>query len=119
MRVSVIPALLILLFAFSARAQEEPASFLSEGDVVTALAGETEGPLELIHCLDLAMGANEDLQQQREVLGELDGQRTSAISNGLPRIELQGAFSRGRDPSFAFDASFAGSGEDPYQPVYD
>ena len=119
MRVSLMSALLILLLAVSATAQEQPVTFLDEGDVVTALAGENEGPLELVHCLDLAMSANEDLQQQREVLGELGGQRIVAISNGLPRIEFQGAFSRGRDPSFAFDASFAGSGEDPYQPVYD
>lgn len=93
-------------------------TFLVDGDVVTPLPGSEDPPLELIHCMELALQANESLRQQRAGIDELGGRKTQAISTGLPRIEVQGAFSRGRDPSFALDETFAGGGN-PYQPVID
>lgn len=125
MRVSVTGLLLLLCSIRPAFAQDPAAgdalreSFVQEGDVITGLPGPDVVPLELGACLELALDANEALQQQREGLAALRGQKTQALSTGLPRIELQGAFSRGRDPSFAFDESFAGGGGDPYQPIYD
>ena len=95
-----------------------PVTFLVDGDVVTPLPGSEDLPLELIHCMELALQANESLRQQRAGIDELGGRKTQAISTGLPRIEVQGAFSRGRDPSFALDETFAGGGN-PYQPVID
>ncbi|RKZ12062.1 hypothetical protein DRQ53_07915 [bacterium] len=118
---SVMTGLALGLFLVAgAAAQDELAvSFLAEGDVVVPLPGDDAPPLELVHCLQLALESNEDLRQQREGLAELGGRKTQAIATGLPRIEVQGAFSRGRDPSFALDESFAGSGGNPYQPVID
>lgn len=125
MRAPMTVLLLLLCIGPAARAQDAPPlepmseSFVGEGDVVTGLPGLDDTPLELSACLQLALDANEELHQQREGLAALEGQKTQALSTGLPRIEVQGAFSRGRDPSFAFDESFAGGGEDPYQPIYD
>jgi len=112
-------ALGLFLVAGAAAQDELAVSFLAEGDVVVPLPGDDAPPLELVHCLQLALESNEDLRQQREGLAELGGRKTQAIATGLPRIEVQGAFSRGRDPSFALDESFAGSGGNPYQPVID
>jgi outer membrane protein TolC len=127
MRVLLTGLILLLMTVALAWAQDDApvvedalrASFIAEGDVVTAIAGPDDVPLELANCVELALDSNESLRQQREGLAELEGRKTQAISTGLPRIEVQGAFSRGRDPSFAFDESFAGSGSDPYQPIYD
>lgn len=125
MRVSMLGWVLLLLAGpalAQGMAEATPDSglvtFLADGDVVTPLPGSDDPPLELIHCMELALRANEDLRQQRAGLEELGGRKTQALSTGLPRIEVQGAFSRGRDPSFALDETFAGGGN-PYQPVID
>lgn len=116
-------ALIVLLSTVPAAgaqpaAPADPTDFLGEGDIVVALPGDDSAPLDLRQCLELALQANEDLQQQRAGIGELEGRMTQVLSTGLPRIEVQGAFSRGRDPSFAFDETFAG-GDNPYQPIVD
>lgn len=119
MRGAVTGWLIPVLMVSGAWAQGEvPADFVAEGDIIEALPGGDAPPLELIHCLELALDSNEELQQQRAGLDELAGRKTQAIATGLPRIEAQGSFSRGRDPSFALDETFAG-GENPYQPVLD
>lgn len=117
----------LLLLAVPAAAQVDADStlvaeltetFMMDGDIVVPLPGSDEPPLELIHCMEIALRANEDLRRQRAGLDELGGRKTQAIATGLPRIEAQGAFSRGRDPSFALDETFTGGGN-PYQPVID
>ena len=120
MRVAMTGLAVLVVLAMPANAQdtEAPVTFLAEGDVVAALPGPDDVPLELVHCMELALQANEDLRQQRAGIGELHARKTQAISTGLPRIEAQGAFSRGRDPSFALDETFTGGGN-PYQPVID
>jgi outer membrane protein TolC len=103
--------LLVLLLgsaSFSAHAQDE---FTDEGDVVQALPGP-QPPLDLQACIDLAVVANPLLQQEREGRAELEARKTQARAEGFPRLELQGSWSRGRDPSFALDESFAGGGDD-------
>lgn len=119
MRLVVMAGLLVAAGAGTAPGQpaEQPASFLVEGDIVVAIEG-AEAPLELYDCVQQALEANESLRQEREGLGVLEGRKTQAIATGLPRIEAQGNFSRGRDPSFALDETFSGGGN-PYQPVVD
>jgi outer membrane protein TolC len=114
-------AMIVLGLVGPSRATEE---FASDGSVLEVL-GVAETVLSLGECARLALSTNEDLAQQRESLAKVRAQAISARSEGLPRIELQGAVTRSRDPSFALDTSFQGSGDDGdfltplLQPLYD
>ena len=86
---------------------------VGEGDVVVALPGP-DATLDLDACIDLALQSNPGLREEREGLARLQAQKTQARAEGFPTLELQGAWSRGRDPSFALDESFGGSGDDDF-----
>lgn len=85
--------------------------FTQEGDVVSVLGTGGE-VLHLSDCVLRAFQANSFLQQEREGLGELSAKAIQARSEGLPRFDLVANWTRGRDPTFALDATFAGSGVD-------
>ncbi len=77
-------------------------------DWVEALPGDaTVWSLE--RCIDTALAGNDALLGERERRRELDGQMAQARATGLPTLDLTGTWSRGRDPSFAFNSSFGGS----------
>lgn len=91
-----------------ATGQAEDDSFTREGDVVVAVAG-AEQALGLDACIDLALHANAGLRQEIEGLVGLQAMKVQARAEGFPRLELQGNWSRSRDPSFALDETFGGS----------
>lgn len=104
--------LIILLTACGAVAQAEPQNdFTPEGAVIAAV-GEASAPLHLSECIDFALESNDALRQEREGLAGLFARKVQARAEGLPRLELQGNWSRSRDPSFALDESFGGGGDD-------
>jgi outer membrane protein TolC len=107
----VILALLATTLTAPAKAQDTAGDrFIAEGDVVRAL-GDGAEPLDLDTSIDVALRSNQGLQQEREGLSELEARKVQARSEGFPVVELQGAWSRSRDPSFALDESFGGGGE--------
>ena len=65
----------------------------------------------LIDCVTAALAGNDDLRAERERRRELDGQMNQALSTGLPSLDAVGTWTRGRDPSFALDETFAGGGD--------
>lgn len=97
--------------AVDAWAQEANDAFTHEGDVITALPG-AEQALHLDDCVQWALRANAALTQEREGLAKLEALKTQARSEGFPRLELQGNWSRSRDPSFALDETFGGGDDD-------
>lgn len=111
MRRRSIPLLLLslLVCAGVARAQDEPRA-VAEGDVVVSLPGP-DATLDLDTCIDVALRNNPGLLQEREGLRGLEARKTQARAEGFPIVEAQGAWSRGRDPSFALDESFGGGGD--------
>jgi outer membrane protein TolC len=83
---------------------------LADQDWVEALPGD-DAVWTLENCIDAALTGNDGLLAERERRRELDGQMAQARATGLPTLDLTGTWSRGRDPSFAFNSSFGG-GED-------
>ena len=86
-------------------------------EAVTAIPGTevtSAQHLSLEQCIDLALGVegNAALRAERERRRELDGQMGQARATGLPTLDLSGTWSRGRDPSFAFNSTFGGDGVD-------
>lgn len=102
-------AVLLALSASLLTPESGRAEFLSEGDRVDAIAGAT-AILGLDDCAQLALGANDALLQERAAIGELQAQLLQAKATALPRFDLRGNWSRGRDPSFALNDVFGGSG---------
>jgi outer membrane protein TolC len=86
-------------------------TFTEEGDVIRVL-GDGGEALDLSDCVTSAFAANAFLQQEREGLAELQGRKIQARSTGMPRFDLRLNWTRGRDPTFALDATFAGGGAD-------
>lgn len=78
------------------------------GDAVVAMPG-ADRVWTVSACLDTALARNEALRAQRERRHEVEGQRYQAVSNALPSVDLSADWSRGRDPSFAFNEVFGGS----------
>ncbi|HKK69832.1 MAG TPA: TolC family protein [Candidatus Krumholzibacteria bacterium] len=114
-RVRGAAALIVLLLGSTAAAPAEAQDaaedrFIAEGDVVLAI-GEEPAPLDLDTCIDVALRSNDGLRQERQGLSELEARKVQARSEGFPVVELQGAWSRSRDPSFALDESFGGGEE--------
>jgi len=91
----------------AARAEPAAATVPGEARGVVAIAGESE-ILSLANCLTEAMAGNGSLRAERLRREELRGQMTQARAIGLPTIDLSGTWSRGRDPSFAFNETFSG-----------
>jgi len=79
------------------------------GEVIVARPGTAE-VLDLASCLQTASVHNDSLRAERERRRELDGQKYQALSTGLPTLDLVGDWTRRRDPSFALDPTFGGSG---------
>ena len=71
-------------------------------------AGEVMG---LAACVAEALQANDVLSAERLRMSELRGQMKQALSTGLPTLDLVGNWTRSRDPSFALDSTFGGSGD--------
>lgn len=94
-----------------AMGQEGPDSFTREGDVVHAVAGAAHA-LELDACIDLALDSNAALRQEFEGLAGLQAMKVQARAEGFPRLELQGNWTRSRDPSFALDETFGGGDDE-------
>lgn len=82
-----------------------------DDDPIVAIEGATT-PLTVSECIDATLLSNAGLRAERERRGELSGLKKQAVSIGLPSIDLTGSWSRGRDPSFALDETFAGGGDD-------
>lgn len=101
---------IVLAIVVSLAAATPAAEFVEEGEVLEVIPG-APGPLELRECAGIALRSNPGLAQERAGLEEVGARAIQARSEGLPRFELQGAFSRSRDPSFALDESFGGSSE--------
>lgn len=89
----------------------DPPAVQTGPDPVVAIGDTREDPWSLEDCIGMALQGNDALRQQREGLAELSARKIQALAEGLPRLELQGSWSRSRDPSFALDESFSG-GED-------
>lgn len=70
-----------------------------------------DATLDLAACVREALAANDLLVAERLKRGELEGQMDQALSTGLPSLDLGGAWTRGRDPSFALDETFGGGGD--------
>lgn len=77
--------------------------------VVVAIPGD-DTILSVEECVSEAMIANASLQAVRTQKDELNAIKLQAISTGLPSIDLMGSWNRSRDPSFALDETFGGSG---------
>ncbi len=112
-----IPSLawaLVLLLAGprACPAQDETVSVPA---VITARSG-AGGTLDLDGAVAEALRANDLLRAERIKRQELSGKMNQALSTGLPTVDLVGDWSRGRDPSFALDSTFAG-GEDTFAPI--
>jgi HAE1 family hydrophobic/amphiphilic exporter-1 len=100
----------LALSPFPAGAEAAAAPELLSGDRIVAIPGAAE-PLAIGNCIELALAENADLQAVREGRGELAGQMIQARAIGLPTLDLSGTWSRGRDPSFAFDQTFGGGSD--------
>ncbi len=87
----------------------------SAGAVIIAHEGDSP-ILDLEGAVSEVLRANNLLQAERIKRQELSGQMNQALSTGLPSLDLSGDWSRGRDPSFALDSTFAG-GEDTFAPI--
>jgi outer membrane protein TolC len=101
--------LLPLLLPATALAQAPVVESLRDS-VVTVIPGAFE-VLEIEDCIEAALAANDQLEAERARLQELRAQKVQARADGLPRLDLLGDFSRGRDPSFALDSTFGGGGD--------
>jgi outer membrane protein TolC len=80
------------------------------GPVVAARPG-ADVVLNLSACVTEALTANEPLAAERLRMSELNGQMKQALSTGLPTLDVVGNWRRSRDPSFALDSTFGGSGD--------
>jgi outer membrane protein TolC len=80
------------------------------GETIVARPGAA-AVLDLAACLALASVHNDSLRAERERRRELDGQKYQALSTGLPTLDLIGDWTRRRDPTFALDPTFGGTGE--------
>ena len=80
------------------------------GPIITARSGSAE-VLDLDACVQEALLTNDLLTAERLRRAELTGQKKQALSTGLPTLDLVGDWSHGRDPSFALDSTFGGSGD--------
>lgn len=69
------------------------------------------GPVPIEACVEMALEQNSAVLAAREGRRELSGQKKQAVSLGLPSLDATGTWSRGRDPSFAFDQTFGGGGD--------
>lgn len=94
----------MLLTAAAAAAAPNPST------TVIARPG-TDQVLDLEACLRLARDGNDRIRAEHHRREALDGQMDQALSTGLPTLDAVGTWTRGRDPSFALDESFGGSGE--------
>ena len=103
-----VAAVLSLFFGLVAPAEVSAAE--DAEPVVVARPGPTE-PLDLAYCVGEAMQANELLAAERLRMSELHGLMKQALSTGLPTLDLVGNWTRSRDPSFALDSTFGGSGD--------
>ncbi len=92
------------------RISPAPITVTAQDSLITAVPGQVERALTLQDCIDASLDANDQLQAQRNRLAELRAQKVQARADGLPSLNLVGRFDRGRDPSFAFDSTFSGSG---------
>ncbi|MCB1149932.1 TolC family protein [bacterium] len=99
-------ALILLTAAWAAAATAAP----PPSTTVTVRPGADQ-VLSLEDCLRLARDGNDRIQAERHRREELDGQMDQALSTGLPTLDAVGTWNRGRDPSFALDESFGGTGE--------
>jgi outer membrane protein TolC/AcrR family transcriptional regulator len=92
-----------------------PAGAPSQGpqpdSAVVAIPGGDE-VLTPEDCVQLALGGNARLLSVRDRMGELRAMKLQAVAQVLPTVDLSGGWSRGRDPSFALDETFSGSGGD-------
>jgi outer membrane protein TolC/AcrR family transcriptional regulator len=86
--------------------------------VVVAIPG-SDAVLSVEECVTEAMTANAQLQAVRTQKDELNAVKLQAISTGLPTIDLMGSWNRSRDPSFALDETFGGSGDDTEGSILD
>ena len=113
------PAILLLVLCWSVprAGAVDLQPVVDEGTVVRALPGSDDA-LDLDSAIDVALRGNPGLRGEREGLHELEARKIQARSEGLPTIEVQGAWSRGRDPSFALDESFGGSGDFSFRDLF-
>ncbi len=101
-------ALLVASAALLGRAEAE--DLASPRGFVTAIPGESP-PLTLEACVESALRSNAALEAERVRLRELSGDVYQAASRGLPTLDLNGNWTRSRDPSFALDETFGGDTE--------
>jgi HAE1 family hydrophobic/amphiphilic exporter-1 len=102
----------LLLLSAAASADDTGAGLQESADagVLEPLKG-SPAPLNLQECIDAALASNALLEAERMRRGELHGQMLQARSIGLPSVDVSGNWSRGRDPSYAFNSSFGGGGD--------
>ncbi len=84
---------------------------LDGAGVVVAIPGDSP-PYTLESCIERALSGNAGIEAERTRLRELSGDVYQAAAQGLPTIDLNGTWSRSRDPSFALDETFGGGGGD-------
>ncbi len=100
----------ILLAPIPPSAAQTTSTSDSLASVVIAIPGSGEAPLHVSDCIAASLENNDQLQAERSRIGELEGQKTQAKADGIPTLDIAGRWDRGRDPSFAFDSTFLGSG---------
>jgi len=105
---------LLALCAAAAGFLSPPAAACADGPPAVIAARPGDGaPLSLRDCAERAVARNDAVHAERLRRRELDGQMTQALATGLPSLDASGVWTRGRDPSFALDSTFGGSGDDP------
>lgn len=106
-RAGLAPALALLLFV----ALGSGAAAAPQDDAIIVARPGAEQALGLDDCVGVALEANAGLAAERLRMAELRGQMNQARSTGLPTLDLSGSWTRSRDPSFALDSTFGGSGD--------
>jgi outer membrane protein TolC len=113
----LVVASLLVVLTLPAVAQEPPVEDgmpnFTRSEPLGAVIETRPGPGELLDlesCVAEAVTANDRLRAERLRMGELEGKKRQALSTGLPTLDLAGSWSRSRDPSFALNEIFGGSG---------
>ncbi len=88
---------------------------LAVGDSITAIpddGAQTQEIVSMDECVRLARTENSGFLGESARLAEVKGQGRQTISEALPSVDITGAWSRSRDPSFALDETFGGGSDD-------
>ncbi|MEZ4648528.1 MAG: TolC family protein [Candidatus Eisenbacteria bacterium] len=78
---------------------------------IVAVGGAGTPGLTMDDCIRIAREQNPALAGERFRAGEVKGLAYQTVSEAMPTLDLVGTWNRSRDPSFALDSTFGGSGD--------